>query len=415
MIAWGATETEVGRYLAHSLWQGPVLLLAYLALRRWVTAARPEVSCRAAGSTVVLLALLPLLTGIIALAASRLVSRPAEVVAQPPGLIPVPGPMLLLLQRHLTLDLAQALVLVWVVGVALSLTGIVVGLWRLDRILARAGKPVALSNIEALAHRAGLERIPEVREWTGARAPFVAGWFRPIVVLPSGLRSLLSQGELEAVLLHELAHVKRNDLRNNLVLRLIASLAWYQLPLWKLMGDLARDREFCCDELTVRTMGRSLPLATALITLAERRSAQPRLVMAGTGGDFASRVRRIVSGEPSVSRSLPRGASLVLAGFLAVAASTLLMAGSAEGQLTQWAENLHAKIRASDPRGPFTVELIGRRLVSATIGGEVVPSERIVQHGEQVQMLDRDGHPELTLEIRAPGIIRWNPRPPPGP
>lgn len=415
MIALSGTEAAAGRYLAHSLWQGPVVLLAYLGLRRWLTNARPEANCRAAGWGVVLLALLPVLTALTALVTSQGASSTTPEAASSAGLIPVPEPMLLLLQRHLTLSLVQALVLAWLVGVALSLLHLLAGMGRLNRILARAGKPLSLSSMGALAIRAGLRRAPELREWSGATAPFVAGWIRPIVVLPSGLKSLLSEGELEAVLLHELAHVKRNDVRNNLWLRLIGSLAWHQLPLWKLMGDLARDREFCCDELAIRTMGRSLPLARALITLEERRAAQPRLVMAGTGGDFSTRVRRIVSGSRSSRLSLVRGAPAVLTALLTVTASTLLVAASAEGQLAAWAAAIHANITASDPRGPFTVEMIGTRLVSATIDGLVIPAERIVQRGEQVQMLDSSGRPELTLEVRAPGIIRWSPRPPRSP
>ena len=70
-------DTELGRYLAHSLCQGPVLLLAYLGLRRWLTDARAEASCRAAELGVVLLALLPLLTALVATVALAPATAPA--------------------------------------------------------------------------------------------------------------------------------------------------------------------------------------------------------------------------------------------------------------------------------------------------------------------------------------------------
>lgn len=414
MIALSGVESEVGRYLAHSLWQGPVLLLAYLGLRRGLTNARPEASCRAAGFAVVLLALLPLLTGLTALIVSPESASTIGLVSGSTGLIPVPSAVLLLIQRHLTITIAQALVLVWLVGVTLSLLHVLTGVWRLNRLLARAGTPIAFPSMDGWAGRTGLSYGPEVRQWSGATAPFVAGWLRPVIVLPAGLRQLLSQSELEAVLLHELAHVKRNDVRHNLWLRLIGAFAWHQLPLWKLMGDLAREREHCCDELAIRAMGKSLPLARALITLEEQRAAQPRLVMAGTGGDFSGRVRRIISGERP-ARVFPRHASAAITALLTVTVSTLLVAASAEGELAAWANSLHANIKAQDPRGPFTVEMIGRRLISATIDGEVIPAERIVQRGEQVQMMDANGRPELTLEVSAPGNIKWSPRPPRSP
>jgi hypothetical protein len=72
---------------------------------------------------------------------------------------------------------------------------------------------------------------------------------------------------------------------------------------------------------------------------------------------------------------------------------------------------VHALIQASDPAGRFTVELVGAQLVSATIDGVAIPAERIVQRGQQVSLLDPGGRAELTLEVRAPGTIRWSPRP----
>lgn len=415
MTALTGMAPELGRYLAHSLWQGAVLLLAYLGLRRWLTDARAELSCRAAELGVVQLALLPLLTAL----ATTVAPLPAPAPAVGPGagaLVPVPGELLRLLQRHLTVDLARSLVLVWAIGVAISLAHVLTGVWRLDRLLARTGRPVTLPAIEILAARAGLCRSPEIREWSGATAPFVAGWFRPIVVLPVGLQRLLDAGELEAVLLHELAHVRRNDVRRNLLLRLLGSFAWHQPALWKVMGDLSRDREHCCDELAVAAMGKRLPLAHALLTLEERRSGQPRLVMAGTGGDFTTRVRRIMAGEAAKSAGrIRRQATAALTGLLAVTGSTLLLAASAEGQLEVWAGSVHARIKANDPGGPFTVELMGSRLIGATIAGVPVPAHRIVQRGEQVRLLDATGRPELTLEVRAPGTIHWSPRPPRSP
>ncbi len=404
------------RYLAHSLWQGPVLLLAYLAARRWLVGVRAEPRCRAATTGIVLLALLPALTAAAAWLAAG--STPASSGPGPlaAGPMPVPGELLRLFQLHMTDDLARSLALAWCAGMFLSLGHLLAGVRRINRLLARAGRPVAPPGMAALAARAGLSSTPEVREWSGATAPFVAGWRHPVVVLPTGLQQLLTSGELEAVLLHELAHVRRGDVRTNLWLRMLAAFAWHQLPLWKLMQDLGREREHCCDELAVSAMGRTLPLARALLTLEERRSGQPRLAMAGTGGDFAGRIRRIVSGSGAPSGpGIRQRAAFAITGLLAVAGSTMVVAVSAEGEFAAWASGVHALIQASDPAGPFTVELVGGQLVSATIDGVAIPAERIVQRGQQVSLLDPAGRSELTLEVRAPGTIHWSARPPRSP
>jgi hypothetical protein len=158
-------------------------------------------------------------------------------------------------------------------------------------------------------------------------------------------------------------------------------------------------------------MGRSLPLARALLTLEEHRTGQPRLAMAGTGGDFSARVRRILS-SGSGRRRRVRG---VLPVLLTVTGSTLVLAASAEGELAAWADGVHALVQASDPAGPFTIELLGGRLLAATIDGVPVPPDRIMQSGARVRLLDAAGRPELTLDVRAPGTIHWSPRPPRSP
>ena len=408
--------TPLVRYLAHSLWQGPVLLLAYLAVRRWLAGVRAEASCRAATTGIVLLALLPLLTALAAFLSAGSTPAASNVGPSAVSPMPVPGELLRLFQLHVTDDFARAVALAWCAGVLLSLGHVLVGVRRINRLLARAGRPVAPWGLAGLATRAGLARTPEVREWSGATAPFVAGWRHPVVVLPAGLQQLLTPGELEAVLLHELAHVRRQDVRTNLLLRLLAAFAWHQLPLWKLMSDLGREREHCCDELAVSAMGRTLPLARALLTMEERRSGQPRLAMAGTGGDFASRVRRIVSGGATMAgHQIRRRAAVAMTGLLAVAGSTMVVAATAEGEFAAWASGVHALIQASDPAGPFTVELVGGQLVAATIDGVTIPRNRIVQRGQQVRLLDAAGRSELTLDVRAPGTIHWSPRPPRSP
>jgi beta-lactamase regulating signal transducer with metallopeptidase domain len=411
----GNLAVPLAHYLAHSLWQGPVVLVAYLLLRRRLAASGTGASCRVTTAGIILLILLPLLTALATLATggSDAPTLPAGPVPNP--LVPVPVPLLRLFQTHFTLDLARTITLIWCMGVLLSLGQVLTGVWRINRMLARAGRPVAPARLASLAARAGLAKPPAVREWSGTTAPFVVGWREPVVVLPVGLQTLLPASELEAVLLHELAHVRRGDVRANLVLRVLGAFGWHQAALWRMMGDLAREREHCCDELAVMAMGRTLPLARALLTLEECRSGQPRLAMAGTGGDFAARVRRIIAGGTMAGPPTRRRAGAAMAGLLAVTVVTMLLAASMEGELEAWANRVHALVQANDPAGPFTVELIGGRLVAATIDGASVPAERIVQRGHQVRLLDAAGRPELTLDVRAPGTIHWRPRLPRSP
>jgi hypothetical protein len=269
--------------------------------------------------------------------------------------------------------------------------------------------------IAGLAAGAGLGRCPVVRAWPAARGPFVTGWRVPVLVLPPALRDLLRPEEWASLLLHEFAHIARRDVIHNAVLRLLGAIAWYQAPFWWLLGELDRARERSCDDRAVETMGAGLPLARALVLLEERRGRRPGLAMAGTGGDFAARVRRILAtGAGRAGRPVRHGMSMV-ALLLVATGATLLATGSAEAELQRWIHGVHAVIRASDPAGPFTVELQGDRLVSATIGGEALEPGRILQQGTRVSLLDNAGLPQLILRVEAPGGISWTPRRPRSP
>jgi beta-lactamase regulating signal transducer with metallopeptidase domain len=410
-----STTTLLGRWLAHSLWQGAAVLLVYLLLERMMRRDDAESECRAASVGMVLIAVLPLLTAVAALLASGL-APVAQVAAGGGTALPIPGEVLRLMQRHLTFDVARWVVGAWLAGVALSLIHLLLSLWWLNRRVLGESRIVSYPGLDALAVRVGLGKAPEVREWPGARSPFVTGWRHPILVLPEGLGGLLGASEAESVLLHELAHVARHDVARNLLLRLLGALAWHQLPFWVLLRDLNQARERSCDDLAVRAMGQRLPLARALVLLEQRRAGEPRLAMAGTGGDFSSRVRRILASvEPGAAARFRFGSELVLAALLMVTGTTLLLAASAEGTLSRWASGVHAMISANDPAGPFTVELMGTRLVAATIDGRAVPAQRIVQQGTRVALLDAEGRPELTLRVEAPAAIHWTARPPRSP
>ncbi|MFN8654515.1 MAG: M56 family metallopeptidase [Gemmatimonadales bacterium] len=414
MIDATGTTTLLARALVHSLWGGAVVgTVAWLLLRAVRrSAAGAELECRIAGAGAMLVALLPWLT----LAATSLLwavgepELPAGAAATAPGV--QPAAVLRLMQQALTFDVARTVLVVWATGALLVVVRIAGGAWWLRRRLLRESRVVRSAGVAELASRAGLRRVPIVREWPAARSPFVTGWRTPVLVLPPGLECLLGPDEWASLLLHEFAHVARRDLVHNALLRLLGAIAWYQAPFWWLLRELDRARERSCDDRAVATMGIGLPLARALVLLEERRGGALGLAMAGTGGDFGARVRRILSGGAGRAGSASRGGASQLALLLLATGSTLLLAGRAEGEVRHWISGVHAIIQASDPAGPFTVELQGDRLVAATIGGATIPPNRIVQQGARVSLLDEAGLPQLTLRVEAPGGISWTPRSP---
>jgi hypothetical protein len=175
-----------------------------------------------------------------------------------------------------------------------------------------------------LGSRLGLRR--EVGVFISGRVveATVVGFLRPIVLLPLAWLSELPPDVLEAVLAHELAHVRRHDLWINLAQRLVETLLFFHPCIWWVSERLRLEREMCCDDLAVAVTGRPGVYAETLELVAlRRRSAQAPFLATAFGGKRMSLLRRVrnVLGQepPQGGRWWPVGivALLLVSGFAA--------------------------------------------------------------------------------------------------
>jgi TonB family protein len=152
----------------------------------------------------------------------------------------------------------------------------------------------------------------------------VIGWLRPIILLPASALAGLSPVDLDAILAHELAHVRRGDYLVNLIQCVVEVLLFYHPAVWWVSGQIRREREHCCDDLAASLSPDRVTYARALASLEELRGEAPRLAMAAGGADLLQRIRRLV--EPG-SASGPRWSG----GFMmSVVLTVLLVAASGE-------------------------------------------------------------------------------------
>jgi|GEM_PF-3752982 len=201
----------------------------------------------------------------------------------------------------------NSLLLAWSVGVALvGLRLVNAGLWvrRLVRTSLPVARPELTETLERLARSMGVPRLPELRIGALATSPCTVGVLKPLVIVPGCLMTGLSPGELEALLAHELAHVRRWDYWVNLGQLLVESLLFFHPAVWLVSHLIRQERELCCDDMVVRATGdrttyaRALGLTTRLLTT----SAAP----AASGGDVAMRMRRLLGERTPTPRLLPR-------------------------------------------------------------------------------------------------------------
>ena len=212
-------------------------------------------------------------------------------------------------------QLADWLPAAWLVGAPLTFVWLAAGISGSRRLRAASASiedgPVAeafrrLQNALGVTRRVALAACDRVAQ------PVLVGIVRPVILLPAAAVTGWSPDELEMVLLHELAHVRRWDNLVNLLQRVIESLLFFHPAVWLLSRQVRRDREVCCDALVVRQTARPEAYASLLLRLAEAvgrsraSSARPRLAVAMGSAmadhPVAARVRRILKLEDETMR-----------------------------------------------------------------------------------------------------------------
>jgi uncharacterized protein (TIGR03435 family) len=149
------------------------------------------------------------------------------------------------------------------------------------------------------------------------QAPAVIGWLRPVVLAPVGALAALPAEQMEALLLHELAHIRRHDYLVNMLQSAVEALLFYHPLVWWISGHMRAERELCCDDAAVRASGDAIVYARALAGLGLLR---PPVVMAANGGSLAHRIARLLGRPRSAPRTLS-GPGIVAAAVLPVIAA----------------------------------------------------------------------------------------------
>ncbi|TQF16623.1 M56 family metallopeptidase [Myxococcus llanfairpwllgwyngyllgogerychwyrndrobwllllantysiliogogogochensis] len=368
---------SMGWALVHSLWQGTLVALglavALMTVGRRAANARYALACGALVLTVVL----PVATGwrhatqaratraaehavstrdlrqeSLVAARTRAMARwdrsahtgvserePARAATSDWTRMEPAGLLTLVVERvrESLADLLRWVVLAWVAGVGLS-SGRLTAEWVQLRRLARRALPAPhewQERLDTLSRRLGLSRAVRLLQTTEVDVPSTVGWLSPVVLLPVSALSGLPTRQLEMVLAHELAHIRRHDFAVNLAQVVVETLFFYH-PAVRWMSNVIRvEREHCCDDVAVSASGNSVSYARALTALESLRvlpSSEPSHAMSALGGSLPERVRRLVSPPaPRCSSRWVAGASvLTLVSSLAVAAPlTSLVLGQA--------------------------------------------------------------------------------------
>ncbi len=217
----------------------------------------------------------------------------------------------------------------WLLGVLCLSARTVGGWWLIQRLrntsLARV-PAYAQESFARLSLRFGIRRPIDLRISGRISGPLAMGIWRSVVLLPVSALTSLTPEQLEVVLAHELAHIRRADYLWNMLQTMIETLFFFHPAVWWVSRNLREQRELCCDDAALACCSDPLTYATALLRLEEERSSRFRLALALNGhqsGGLRARIARILDETPQGRRDV---APFSLLGVCAMLGLVLLSA-----------------------------------------------------------------------------------------
>jgi len=377
---------NLGWTLVHFVWQAAAvaLLLAILfrLLRKSSSNLRYIIACIA----LALIVLMPIVT-------IRLPDVPAETIepvklapidlpkagfdAPPivqtppiettPPLLPAAAPKIPLKDKFVeAIDSSLPFIVVaWLVGVfCLSIWHL--GGWaQLQRLRRKMVKQVSERvnlRLKYLAEKLGIKRTIEIAESALVQVPAVVGWLRPVILLPATALTGLTAWQLEAILAHELAHIKRCDYLVNILQTAVEILGFYHPAVWWVSHKIRAERENCCDDLAVSVSGDRVGYARALTSMEQVRTGYT-LAVAADGGGLFDRIRRLLTKDhPNQTKIswLPSAIAIMLIASLLIPVC-FAMSGRLNPEsetAAQEEQKQLSEFKADLPNG-VTVELVG--------------------------------------------------------
>ena len=310
--------------------------------------------------------------------------------------------------REFPHNLLPWLVLAWAVGVVL------LSLWNLGGWLAlhhlktrrtRNANDELIQKVERLCRRLNLSRVVRVLESSLVRCPMVIGAFKPVILLPASILCELPASQLESILAHELAHIRRHDYLVNLFQSVIETLLFYHPATWWISRRIRIERENCCDDIALSLTSDRAEYVRALAAVASARL--PALAPAASGGMLLARVKRVLGiPEADTARSSKwiAGAAALLICAVTVLTFILPVAGHAQQQnsvpATQPAKSRFLDLLVIDKESRQPVLNVS---LSWYRGGKNVSGRTDAQGRARVEF-DSDAK-ALLVEARAPAYV----------
>jgi beta-lactamase regulating signal transducer with metallopeptidase domain len=252
-----------------------------------------------------------------------------------------------------------AVVLGWALIAGFGLVRVVLGLRQIGRLRA-SSKAIDPSMLDAKLQQTSAEfksRNVTLAVSEQVQAPAAIGFFKPLILIPAWCLRELSPAELNPILIHELAHLRRWDDWTNLAQKALRAVFFFHPAVWWLESQLSLAREMACDDIVLAQSVCPHTYAGCLVSLAEKSFMRRGLAMAQAAvsrmSHTAKRVSQILDGRRSGTTQVWKPAL----GLVAIFSAACLVIGSKEPEMIGFQDS-PPSLAAAAPTRPSSMPVI---------------------------------------------------------
>ena len=213
---------------------------------------------------------------------------------------------------------------VYIAGLTVNLVKLR-GQWNKIRLVKQSALPAGQMQqfIDTFSKKLDITKHILIKFSGAIDVPCILGYFKPVILLPVSIATYLSACEIEAILLHELSHIKRNDYLVNLLQQFINVILFFNPFALLISRIINQERENSCDDLVVGKTEQPLIYAHALLTLEENRTSNLQFALSATGKKYnlLNRIERIMKTKKPIgnTRQLLTAVLLLAGGLCSIA------------------------------------------------------------------------------------------------
>ena len=335
---------------------------------------------------------------------------------------------------------ANILVLIWLIFFLLHCIKLVTGLGGIQRLRTHKTSLPAdawKTKLNELSDKLGIRQSVTLLQSELIKIPVAIGFFKPVILVPFSLLSNLPPDQVEAILLHELAHVRRRDYLMNMLQRFAEAIFFFNPSFIWLCSLIRQEREACCDDIVVATTGQKKNYLEALVSFQEFALTSTGYAMAIKSKQhyLLNRVKRLLTQENKKLNAMEK--LLLLFGLIVFTAFTIIpqkeeskkkqvtnavrvdqplaskiqKPGSVKLTVNQLRDTVPAKqgdfkkistnvniegntktetITAFDPTGKkYTIVRLNDKLTSLQIDDKIIPENEMGNYASEINQIDK--------------------------